>query len=345
MPRVLTNKFGLPDTLVRAVAYDNHVSAGTISVTELIDGPRIRILKKQYKYESDVSDNLYALMGSALHHVLERANISSVRKRAFILTAETLIRRAEEMSKEESEESADKAAKIKAAANWLFAVIPTFFPETKERYIFEKTLTLTFGDQVLSGTFDLYDKEEEILYDYKFCSVYQYIFPESRKKWAEQANIYAYMLKENGFKVKKIRIVAFFRDWSHHGFMKNQDYPIRQVMEIDIQVFPTETTHSLIEKYMDAHNRAERGDIDPCSGGIRWAKTDTFAVRTPKSRRAIKVFDTRPLMEMWIEENRHLYANLVTEIRPGGSMRCEKYCPVSKYCTQYALEQQSKVEE
>jgi len=336
MSRILTNKFNLPETLVKAIKYDTHVNAGTISVTQLIDGAQVRMLKKKHDYESDVVDNLYALMGTALHHIIERANIDSVRKRAFILTAETLIVQYDNIKGS----SPEKAEKLKSAANWLFSVIPVFFPETVERYIFEKTLIMELrGGHVLSGTFDLFDKHTETLFDYKFCSVFQFVNPNSRKKWVEQLNIYALMLRREGYKVSGLRIVAFFRDWNSHGFMKDRGYPERQISEIYIPLWEEDVTMQLIERYLDDHIRADEGNCPPCGGEVRWAKSDEYAVKTPTAKRAMRILDTEPAAQLWIQENGHKYKQMTIEKRPGGSARCEKYCVVSKHCPQWALEQ------
>lgn len=333
--RILTNRFNLPDTLVKAVQYDSHKLAGSISVTQLIDGPRIRYLKSLHDYESDVIDNIYALMGVALHGILERANIDNVRKRAFILTAETLIAEGERRITEDP----DGANKLTNAANWLFSIIPIFFPEMAERYIFEKTLRLPLGtDHVLSGTFDLYDKTTGILYDYKFCSTYSYTVPESRNKWTDQCNIYAYMLSQEGFVVNEIRIVAFFRDWNEHNLLRNKDYPDKQIKEIPIQVWPLDHTRKVIDYHIDLHRQAETGNVPDCTGEVRWAKADEYAVKNPKAKRSIRNFDSNGAAVSFIQENKHRYDNMYIEYRPGGSMRCQKYCPVSKFCPQYKVE-------
>ena len=70
----ITNKFGLPETIM-AFATRNHYNAGKsdITVTQLIDSPRVVSLRKTHAHlmEQDVSEMLWALMGTALHHVLE----------------------------------------------------------------------------------------------------------------------------------------------------------------------------------------------------------------------------------------------------------------------------------
>lgn len=73
-----TNKHGLPDALVRAVeAFRDKYDPGEsdITVTSLIDSPRILQLKKKHEHEivEDVMDNVWSLLGSAVHQILEEA--------------------------------------------------------------------------------------------------------------------------------------------------------------------------------------------------------------------------------------------------------------------------------
>jgi len=318
------------------VALDTHRVGGDISVTQLIDGPRIRILKGKHDYESDVVDNLYALMGTALHNILERANIKSVRKRAFILTAETIITEADRLAKDTTNPDAVKrAAQLKAAANYIFSLIPVFFPEIGSRYIFELTLRLEVGDIVLYGTFDVYDQETGILYDYKFTSVYAWTYPESRKKWERQTNIYATMLiNTKGLSVNGIRIVAFFRDWNEYSLNRSKDYPQRQIMEIDVPVYSEERVMTYINARLDIHRRAMAGEDIDCTGDERWGKATMYAVKTPKSKKAVRVFDSEPASIAFLQENQHKYDNAFIEKRPGDSMRCAKYCSVAPFCSQ-----------
>jgi len=344
MAQILTNKFNLPQTIVDACKYDTHRLAGDISVTTLIDAPRIRILKMTHDYEVDVVDNLYALMGTSLHHILERANINDERKRAFIMTAETIMLKAREMK----EEAPDKAQRLENAANFIFQLIPIFFPEIASRYIYEITMTIEIDGVTISGTFDIYDKLTGILYDYKFCSVYQYIFREARDKWNAQTNIYAYMLTKKGYVVNGIKIIAFFRDWSEHGIQRSREYPDCQIKEIDVPLGnPALNEHWTIqvEKYIirriDIHKRALMGDIDDCTGKDRWAKADEWVVKLKGGKRALNgaKFDSNQAADAFIIQNKHKHSEpLVKEFRPGDSVRCERFCPVSKFCSQRAKE-------
>lgn len=76
----LTNLLGLPDAFVAAVKNDPYSGGGDISVTKLIDAPQRRVLYGKYKdfVVEDVSDRVWAVMGQAVHTVLERAGTSAL---------------------------------------------------------------------------------------------------------------------------------------------------------------------------------------------------------------------------------------------------------------------------
>jgi len=73
----ITNKTNLPDAIVN---YRHHVentkysSGGAdYSVTTLIDSPRTKILSKQHykEMEKDASEDIFAMLGTAMHHIVE----------------------------------------------------------------------------------------------------------------------------------------------------------------------------------------------------------------------------------------------------------------------------------
>jgi len=80
---LITNRLGLPEALVNAVANDDY-SAGDcdISVTSLISPPQMRFLKKKHAGEisEDVSDCIWRLIGQAVHSILERADSTDLRE-------------------------------------------------------------------------------------------------------------------------------------------------------------------------------------------------------------------------------------------------------------------------
>lgn len=71
-----TNKFDAPENIILAAIERNKMySRGNsdISVTQLINSPRVDILRKKHfdNLEKDISEEFFALFGSAVHHILE----------------------------------------------------------------------------------------------------------------------------------------------------------------------------------------------------------------------------------------------------------------------------------
>lgn len=71
-----TNKAGLPQPLVDAIKFSDYDKVGDCSVTGLIQPPRIRQLTIRHSDEiiEDVSDNIWKLIGSIGHKIIERSN-------------------------------------------------------------------------------------------------------------------------------------------------------------------------------------------------------------------------------------------------------------------------------
>lgn len=73
---IYTNKYGLPDSLVRAVQNDDYDKGDAdFSATELLKPPQIGHLFRKHEEDisEDVADVIYRLLGSGIHNVLERA--------------------------------------------------------------------------------------------------------------------------------------------------------------------------------------------------------------------------------------------------------------------------------
>jgi len=70
----ITNKYNLPSPLVNATSWGiRGIKENTISVTQLIDSPQIFQLRKKHneEIEEDVSDRIWALLGTSVHYILE----------------------------------------------------------------------------------------------------------------------------------------------------------------------------------------------------------------------------------------------------------------------------------
>jgi hypothetical protein len=82
-----TNKFNLPESIAQAIINDDYNSGKSdITVTQIISPVQQVRLQKQYadQLQEDISENIYALIGKAIHYILEKAeNTMPVEKRLF----------------------------------------------------------------------------------------------------------------------------------------------------------------------------------------------------------------------------------------------------------------------
>ena len=73
---MITNKYGLPEAFVNFAKLDKYSKGDAdISVTQLIDSPRVLLMREKYKDKitTDAMDMVFALFGTAVHSVLEGA--------------------------------------------------------------------------------------------------------------------------------------------------------------------------------------------------------------------------------------------------------------------------------
>lgn len=73
----VTNKHGLPETVIRAIQDDEYSRGDAmLSVTQIISPPRIVLLQNlnAENLEVDAVDRVYALFGSAVHKVIEKGS-------------------------------------------------------------------------------------------------------------------------------------------------------------------------------------------------------------------------------------------------------------------------------
>jgi len=325
MAVTFTNKHNLPQSFVNAITTDNHVSLGDISVTQLIDAPQIRMLKKLHDYEMDVMDLIAMMIGTGLHKVLEEGDMKGTFNARTLQKASGVLRELKQ----------DKGA------DYLLKIIETELKEKIDTDVtVEKTLTIEVAGWVLSGTGDRHTMSLSLLEDYKTATASAVMYPEIKKMWNKQLNVYAVMYRENGMPVDKARIIAILKDWSKMKIMQNKDYPKVPVLMHDIPILDHDKMFKYIEKRIKLHQRAEAGESIPCTANDRWAKPDMWAVKKVGGKRAMKLFlnDTDPIA--FIEKKKDLVqGELFVEHRKGESFRCANgYCPVSDVCPQYKEE-------
>lgn len=281
----ITNKLGLPETIVNALKRPQYSKGGAhMSATELLSPPRMVQLRIKHadEIEMDAADMVWSLVGTAMHGVLEHGK--------------------------------------------------------GDDHIVEQRLHTEIDGWTVSGAVDLQTiKEDSItISDYKTTGVWAVM--NEKKEWEQQLNIYAWLIE----RVKKspidaIEIVAFIRDWKRRDSEVKKDYPDAPVKVIPIELWPYENRESFVRERIHLHAEAmfqsqTGGDLPLCTESECWEKPTVYAVKKIGNVRANKVFYKRADAKAYLEEVGDKYE---VEVREGERTRCDSYCNVAPFCSQY----------
>jgi hypothetical protein len=190
----------------------------------------------------------------------------------------------------------------------------------------------------ISGSFDRYVLEEDgRLQDYKLTSTYS-IKDGSKPEWEAQENIYALMLREHGYKVTRLDVVAILRDWQKSKAKHTQDYPQVPALVIPVEMWPADRTEAYLRDRLTAHGKAQYV-LPECTAEERWERPAVFAVHKNQNIRATSLHPTTEAAEAAAEDL--MTGNLnpgntkyrVIE-RPAEQKRCQDYCAALPFCEQ-----------
>lgn len=327
MARKITNKHNLPDVFVEACKVDRHRVLGDISVTQLIDSPQIRLLKKKHsdELESDVSEMIWMLFGTAVHKVLEMADIKKKEAQTLTDAAEVL----EWLGYEKGQKFLEKVLN------------KDFKNAIDDDIALEQTVTLDIDGWTISGTADRLIKSERKIQDYKTATVYSYMNPDSQKKWELQLNVYAYMFEKLGIEIDHLEVVAIFKDWARINLLRDKRYPKAPVAMIKLKRWPNEEIEQMIKDRITLHRGAEEGQPVECTPNDRWSSPDVFKIIKKGGKRSLKNFTQKEEAEKYLKTIEGKYPDAqrpeVHTIK-GSNKRCESFCPVAKFCPQRKAE-------
>ena len=220
--------------------------------------------------------------------------------------------------------------------------------EQSRNAINEARLYAEVGGWTISGQTDTLtlteDQRSWIISDYKFVTAYKFkrsysgelVIPED---YEQQLNMYAYLLRENGFKVDGLKIVAIYRDWSKLEAKRDKNYPQLGAETHDVPLWSEERAKAFMEERVRLHQNAEN-DLPECDDDERWAKKDSWALKTTRdSKRARKVFyGSHAQAVAWgLDPDNKVKRGFVVDHRKGANVRCENYCVVSEWCEQFKI--------
>lgn len=211
-----------------------------------------------------------------------------------------------------------------------------------------KALTETrLSEEILgwkvSGQFDRFVEEDGLLQDYKITSAWTLVFDSRHKDWTNQLNSYAHLLRKQGHKVKRIEVVAILRDWSAREARTKPDYPQSPVQIISLDLWDHDKTQALLEEQVRKHIEGKL-NLPLCTEEEQWAKPTVYAVMKEGRKSALSLCMTQDQANKEKEGlgYEHGVNKVYIEVRPGEKTKCESYCSVKKFCSQYAGEQLTK---
>ena len=205
-----------------------------------------------------------------------------------------------------------------------------------DHHIVEERIFTEFEGWKISGAIDLQEVYEDgvVISDYKVTGAWAAM--NAKADWEFQLNTYAWLVeREKKQKVKAIQIVAIVRDWSRRDAQNKEGYPKSPVVIIDIPLWSFPDREQYVSRRLKLHNDAffaiHAGDKMPeCTAEDMWEKPTYYAVMKEGGKRAKSVHEAREAAEKALPEKGYFI-----EVREGGRTRCESFCQVSGFCSQY----------
>lgn len=199
-----------------------------------------------------------------------------------------------------------------------------------EKRFFSK-FTVNGKEYKVSAQLDTLSLTDGTLSDFKFTTSWGFKTNQPPKpEWVAQLNIQLELLRRNGLDAKSLQIIGLLRDWQHNSAKSDMFYPQAPVATMPIIIWPREQTVSFIKMRIAAHVDSA---LPECDEGERWAKPATWAVIKRGGKRAISggVQLSEEGAQLVCAENPGTFV----QFRQGESTRCENYCRVSEFCTQF----------
>lgn len=278
----ITNRNKLPQPFVDAVSSDYKAKEKRYSVTTLLKPVREIMLMRRHgdEIETDVSDMIWAIFGTAFHSVLERSS-----------EAKHLLK--------------------------------------------EKSLQMKFSDYTLSGRSDLYNTASGCVVDYKVCTAFK-VLKKDFEDYRLQGLMYALMLRNMGYKVRKAQFILVLRDWQKNKAKFDKAYPQSQVFVKEFKFTDADfefITKWIIDKFAEIEIAEKLADdaLPECTVVDRWNSGQMFAVMKKGRKAALRVLSSKEEAEKYQEAHD---GDFIQE-RQGEDKKCKEYCSCCRFCSYY----------
>ena len=207
-----------------------------------------------------------------------------------------------------------------------------------ENHIVEQRIHKEYEGWNISGAIDLQvvNPKGIDVKDYKTTTVWAVM--NEKFEWEVQLNIYAGLVEDvKRIPVTSVGIVAIIRDWNRRESTTREGYPEAPIKELPIRLWSKEERDAFIANRIALHSACEfaietDGELPDCTSEEMWEKPTVWAVRKNGNKRAHSLYETEELATAALAD---LGDNYEIEVRKGERTRCENFCPVNTWCTQY----------
>ncbi len=187
-------------------------------------------------------------------------------------------------------------------SDWLISVQGDALHQAYQKYLgskgyfCEKHLEQYIEGITLVGTLDCFDPRTETLIDLKQTSVWGPSY--KMEDYTKQTNCYAWLLSKDNYKVKKIYIDVWLRNWKLADQMRNRNYPKIPYERLEIEVWPLEKTEEFIKDQIEYLTMCK----DKCSRADKWQKYAAMrSVNGKEKATPDKNFENKQEAENWIK--------------------------------------------
>lgn len=208
----------------------------------------------------------------------------------------------------------------------------------------EKKLWEPILDRKIVGKLDIY--MPGVVYDLKTTSVWKYILGGT-EEYAEQLNLYAYLLRKINLPVNMLRIILFFTDFMDRDVGVKQGYPGDRIVEVKINDLWTpevqqQKVEAMVQKHIDAEKLSD-DQLPDCTQEEIWAQPTKYAVKWSGGKKALKVCETQAEARACALSKKDSNGNCPDiEVRQGKLTRCEDYCDLHEWCPQWKIFQAAR---
>jgi hypothetical protein len=200
----------------------------------------------------------------------------------------------------------------------------------------EQFMSAEMHNVKITGRIDNYNMETGTVTDYKTATVWKIKFRDF-DDWYKQGMIYAWLLAQNGFVIKRCRFIALLKDHSKNEARRDSGYPPGPIYIYEFDVTPERLAEiesfiaERVAKYWQCLPLKDDA-IPPCLPEERWDKPAKYAVKKEGRKTAVRVLDSE-------DEASKMAADLgkghYIETRRGESVKCQGYCSCCEFCDYY----------